>query len=175
MGQKATTFKVKAIRTIKYRFTCEHCMRPSGWMSFTFQSEEQAVADGWNARLSAQEEKTLNDKATLDVEEKLSYAMRAAQKRKYPFSDLCPYCSKHQSWGNNALYGYLLSVPVCVCVLTAAFLWMFSLLDNDFALWAIIIATAGSLVATLAYVVFRTKQTAKTAKRHLPEIDWNEQ
>lgn len=175
MGQKETTFKASAVYPIRYRFTCEHCGYSEGWRSYVFTNEEQLTAGGWNARLTPEEEKELNRKAAEGLQNKVSDAMTACQFQRYPFNDSCPRCKKHQSWKNRALYQYILFVPICVCTLLTAMLWMTSLLDNGFAIWLIIIVTAASLIGTLIYVFLRKIQTGNVTRKLLPEIDWNRQ
>lgn len=174
MGQKVTTFKASAVYPIRYRFTCEHCGYSGGWRPYTFTNEEQMTAGGWNARLTPEEENELNKKVSEGLQRKVSDAMNACRRQQYPFDDVCPRCKKHQSWKNRFLYQYILIVPVCVCALLTAILWMASLLDKDFAIWLILIATAASLIGTIIYVFLRKRQTAHV-KKLLPEIDWNRQ
>ena len=171
MGQKVTTFKAYSAQPIQYRFFCEHCSRNSGWRSYTIHHEECLELGGWNARLSPEQEKELNAKALAELQKKIGNAMGDCQTQRYPFSDICPFCGKHQSWGNKTLCQYIFSVPVCVGTLLTAILWMTSLLDNAFAWWIILSSTAASLIGTLIYVIRRKAQTSGTAK-NIPEIDW---
>lgn len=174
MGQKVTTFKASAVYPIRYRFTCEHCGYSDGWQTFIFTTEEQITAGGWNAHLTPEEESDLNKKVSEGLQRKVSDAMNDCQRQRYPFNDTCPRCKMHQSWKNRFLYEYVLIVPICVCALLTAILWMFSLLDKGFAIWMILIATAASLIGTIIFILLRKRQTANV-KRLLPEIDWNRQ
>lgn len=174
MGQRVTTFKASAVYPMRYRFTCEHCGYSDGWQTFIFTNEEQITAGGWNAHLTPEEESELNEKVSKGLQRKVSDAMTACQHGRYPFNDTCPRCKMHQSWKNRFLYEYVLIVPICVCALLTAILWMFSLLDKGFAIWMILIATAASLIGTLIFILLRKRQTAHV-KRLLPEIDWNRQ
>lgn len=173
MGQKATTFKATSIYPIKYRFTCEHCGYSGEWRSHTFSYEEQLTINGWNAHLTPGQEKELNAKAAAGLRQKVDDAIRACQSQKYPFSDICPRCKKHQSWGNHTLYQYIVVVPVCVAVLLVGLFWMTSLLEKDFGWWVILAVTGASLLGTIVYVLWRKAQTGGVANKQLPEIDWS--
>ncbi len=173
MGQKATTIKMKATQNINYRFVCEHCKNLSRWQYFIVTNEEEAQAGGWYAHLTPEEETQLKNKVQKGLREKVDSVMTACGKHKYPFNDFCPTCGKHQSWGDNTLYQKLLEVPLCVGVLTAAVLWMTSLLETSFSLWVILGSTGVTLIATLAYVIWRKVQISDITKKFFPEIDWS--
>ncbi len=173
MGQKVTTFKASAVYPIRYRFTCEHCGYSGGWRPYTFTNEEQMTAGGWNARLTPEEENELNKKVSEGLQRKVSDAMNACRRQRYPFDDVCPRCKKHQSWGNHTLYQYIVVVPVCVAVLLVGLFWMTSLLEKDFGWWVILAVTGASLLGTIVYVLWRKAQTGGVANKRLPEIDWS--
>lgn len=173
MGRKATTFKAAAVYPIKYRFTCEHCGYSGEWQVHTFTHEEQLTIDSWNAHLTPEQEKALNTKAAEGLQQKVDAAIRDCHVRRYPFSDVCPLCKKHQSWGNRKMYQYMVTVPVCVATLLTGILWMTSLLERAFGWWIVLAVTAASFLGTIVYALWRKAQTGGVANKQLPEIDWS--
>jgi len=123
-----------------------------------------------DACLTPDEERQLKDKAEKGLQEEVNGVMAACRAHKYPFSDICPTCGKHQSWGVDKFFQKLIEVPVSVCILVTALLWMTSLLETGFSLWIIQGSTGVSLICLIIYVIWQNTNF-RYHKKYSPEID----
>ncbi|MEA5026695.1 MAG: hypothetical protein VB012_03440 [Erysipelotrichaceae bacterium] len=174
MGQKVTDFKAVANYSISYRFICEQCGYASQWKEYQFQHEEVMNLSGWNAKLSPEMNQQLNQKAQAGLQAKIENAKRAAEQHRYPFSDVCPRCHKHQSWGCKSLYAMIIIVPFFTALTSIVIFWLLSMLESTVALKVTGGATLLALLAAAVYVSWRKIQTNQCSVKHLPEINWNQ-
>ena len=104
-----------AIRTVSYHFVCEYCGKDSGELkkklkglshmnasNVTLESDNTHVG----AHVSKSDLENHHEIANNEVEFLVREFYENVKRGYYPFSDKCPHCSRHQSWGNRYLYFY---------------------------------------------------------------------
>jgi hypothetical protein len=106
---------VSSVRTVSYRFVCEYCGKDSGELTKVLKGESQLNAtnvkiekntSSVGAHVSADSIAMHHEYASSDAAIKELRLYEDVKRGYYPFSDKCPHCRKHQSWGNRYRYFY---------------------------------------------------------------------